>query len=171
MGAPNLTRAARGAAVKIRVVDVIHDMGHGDAEAGEVRFVDHALWCAKQRGIRIWKDDNVELRRTALSSLHTLLGKKKSYNMRRNTDTGTNANWVLDIWEIACDDWFRVQSAKPSPEAIEQMEALEAASPAATAALVGPAAKRLSSRILDAYLNRDSDTMLEALHELEQKGL
>ena len=167
MGAPHTRKLQRTLALRPRVVDCLSDMGHGDPERGRQRFAEHAIWCAQQRGIRVWNDNNTTLIKAALHSLANLLGDYGN----RQTKTGVpqNAGWVLDIWEVACDDWFRVRPA--TPDEVEQMAELEAASPAATATLVGPPERKLSSRILDAYMNRDSDAMLDALHELEQKGL
>jgi len=168
MGAPNTRRAARGMAIKPRVLDVLHDMGHGDIDRGIPRFIEHTLWCAEQRGMRVWNDTSKPMKEVATGSLLLLLGRKPSYGLVREGQ-GMNSNWVLDLWEVACDDWFRVKPAKPGE--VEQMDALEAASPAAVATLVGPPDRRLSARILDAYLNRDAEAMLTALGELEEQGL
>lgn len=159
------TCMARAERIRPRILDCLHDMGHGDPQKGKERFVEHALWVASQHNVRVWQGDRHMQKRAAMFSLASILGENV-YAKWDTRKTAGNVHWVMDIWELACDDWFRVKPAEP--EEVEQMAALEAASPAAVATMVGPPARRLSARILDAYLNRDADAMLTALGELEE---
>ncbi len=136
-----------------RVADAVMDMGHGKLEDGIERFVDHALWVADKQQLRIWKGDKHIARRGCLHSLRTILGLNAIYAQEDWPSPGTNLRWVLDVWEASCDDWFRVSPPK-------QVE------PPQTNGSVP-----ISTRILEAYLAKDADTMLVCLGELEAKGL
>lgn len=158
------TKLARRERLKPRVVDCLCDMGHGDQAQGKVRFLEHALWVGAQRELRLWSGDKHMQLRSAGFSLASLLGENK-YGTWDTTKTAGNNHWVMDVWEAACDDWFRVKQAKV--EEVERVQPeVEVISEAGLAVM-----RKLSTRILDAYLARDSDAILEALQELERRGM
>jgi hypothetical protein len=165
MGKRKETASVRSQRLSPRVVDALSDIGHGDKEKGRVRFIEHALWVAGQQGLRVWSGDIHQQKRAAANSLRNLLGENK-YDGWDSSKTAGNTHWVMDIWEAACDDWFRVAQVKPPEEVARVNGQVEVTSEAGLTAL-----RRLSARLLDAYLARNSDEMLELLQELEHKGL
>jgi hypothetical protein len=169
-----MTKHERAAALRPRVLDAIHDMGHGDPQKGIERFVDHALWCAERAELRTWKAISRDAQRRACAySLRTLLHMHDRTYEGWDVSQAANVHWVLDVWEAACDDWFRVApvTVESADDVIREMAEWGDTSPDAVASLVGVPTQKLSTRILDAYVNRDSDRMLELLAEMEGAGL
>lgn len=173
-----MTREARAELLRNRVRDCLHDMGHGDKAAGVERFVDHALWCAKRNEMRIWKARDREAERRACAySLRTLLREHEQNYDNWDTSSAINNNWVLDIWEVACDDWFRVKPVtderlQNESDAIAQALAeFGDTSPEAVAAIIDVPTSKLSIRLLEAWVNKDSEQFLHLLAEMEAAGL
>lgn len=151
-------RLQRGLEIERRVRDCIIAMGQGNEANGRSRFIDHAIWCASKTEMRLWNDTSKPIPELALSSLKLLLGERGSTARHR----ATNENWILDIWELACDDYFRVKTA----ERVEVDLTPEGAPDVATK----PTTASLSTRILEAYLANDDGLMIRCLGELEAKG-
>lgn len=154
---PNLTY--RSTAIRARVEDALNQLGHGNIEAGKCRFLEHAIWCAERKQMRLWKKVSPEQQiRVATRSLNTLLGEVGVVENGK-TWTGRNKNWVLDIWEVALDDWFYIKEVPvvgtetfSASEICEEEDARQ---------------KSLSLRILEAYIKRDDNAMIDLAEEVE----
>lgn len=153
-------RKERGAMLAVRVNDVMYDMGHGDKESGRRRFLEHTIWTGRQAGLRLWKDQGTVQGNimVANGSLKVLLGERKPGTSGKTPIT--NENWVLDLWEVACDDWNRVKPAKP--------ESLPSPNDGAVPVVLS---RPLSTRMLEAYVQRNDGAILTTLAELEALGL
>ncbi len=174
--ARTMTKLERAELLRPRVLDAVMDMGHGDVEKGIDRFVDHALWCAKRLEMRVWKPlgGSDGMKRSARWSLLTFLRMHEKKYAGWDTAHATNVHWIQDVWEVACDDWFRVKPVKV--EGTDDGTAREMAewgdtSPDALRVIVGVPDRKLSAHILDAHVSRDSDRMLALLAEMEEAGL
>lgn len=158
----------RNDALRPRVRDAVTNMGMGDVDAGMERFVDHSLYVAGKLGLRVWKGDRHTSRRACFYSLMTILGRNAHRASELWKHPTNNNNWVLDVWEAAVDDYFQItQIERP----VFEPEPTVDPNQIATAILVGHEWKPLSTRILEAYIARDAETMLEALAELESLKL
>lgn len=151
----------RNARTRDRVVDALNQIGHGNQEEGKVRFIDHAIWVAKRREMRLWKAGSPDqLKYIATRSLETLLGEVQVPNENGNDWTGVNLGWVLSIWESALDDWFRVDEARVvgQPEPVVSTSLAEAID----------ARKPLALRILEAYTTGDDEAIVLLVEEVER---
>lgn len=172
---------ARSAVVRERVLDLLGQLGarHGDerrAQQARDQFLYTAIRVAKDRDMRLWKDETHTLYEGAKSGLEVLLGEKRVIN-RGTIATGVNSSWVLDIWEATLDHYFRDPIFKdrayltvvPEPLTDEQVEALNADGPSFIAVpKAEPTPRALSMRVLEAYLARDEETFMALLLEVEE---
>lgn len=170
---------ARSAVVRERVLDLLGQLGarHGDerkAQQARDQFLYTAIRVAKDRDMRIWKDDNHTLYEGAKSGLEVLLGEKRVIN-RGTIATGVNLAWVLDIWEATLDHYFRdpIYKERAHLKAVpnekitdDEVEALNADGPSWLA--VPKRERALSMRVLEAYLARDEETFMALLLQVEE---
>lgn len=114
------------------------------------------------------------MKRAAGYSLRTFLRLHEKKYAGWDTAHATNVHWIQDVWEVACDDWFRVKPVKvdgTDDGTAREMAEWGDTSPDALRVIVGVPDRKLSARILDAYVNRDSDQVLALLAEMEEAGL
>lgn len=168
---------ARSAIVRERVLDCLGQMGarHGDerkSSQARDQFLYAAIRIAKDRGMRMWKDETHTFYDGAKSGLEVLLGEKRVIN-RGVIATGVNAAWVLDIWEATLDHYSRdpifrnhlkvvADDARLTDEDIEEMN-----SRGPQIVAVPKPERALSMRVLEAYLARDEETFMALLLEVE----
>ncbi len=164
-----------------RMADLVALLGHNDQEFGLKVVSRRAVDVAKVRDMRTWNDTNQARGKVgcAYESLTKLLGLRinPTDKARGHNYTGRNAHWVLDIWEAVLEEIFHSKpTPKPRPEDPSdallgtgtqehgvQVEATAAPAPADT-----PAAPKtaLAMRILEAYIARDDDAILEVANEV-----
>lgn len=137
-------------------------------------FLATAVRVARDRGLRLWKDDHTPVIDGARSSLAVLLKEKENIaagegGRPARMHTGVNASWVLDIWEAALEhlnreDPFsrRREAERTSRLTAEELEAMQDGGPQFIQ--VG---QSLSARILDAYLGRDDEAIMRIAIEIE----
>ena len=91
-------------------------------------FVQYARQAATRLGLRKWKSRTQSEQEAGEESLHRFLDGVWEYrNGKRELQQG-NADWVLRIWEVGCEEWNRHLKA-PKQLAIEAptLEALAVA--------------------------------------------
>lgn len=149
-------RMERGAAIERRVRDCVALMSRGNEEAGRKRFVEHALWCAERKGMRLWKNNSIDMKDAALDSLKTLFGEK----LRQGGIRSTNENWILDIWEVAVNDYFDIENVQRT--SLKETSTLERLLAERKAQIQDP----IDIRLLEAYINRNDDVMFMLIEEV-----
>lgn len=170
---------ARSAVVRERVLDVLGQMGarHGEerkTQQARDQFLYMAIRVAKEQDLRLWKDETKTLYEGAKSGLEVLLGEKRVIN-RGVIATGVNVSWVLDIWEATLDHYSRdpifrnrahLQAVPPEKLTDAEIAEMQADGPSFVAE---PKRERaLSMRVLEAYLERDEETFMALLLQVEE---
>lgn len=155
-----LTVQQRSDALRERVRDAVTLLGHGDEDYGLYQFSRRCVSIAEVRGLRMWKSrEGKPEHELALNSMQNLL-------QIRNGGTGRSEHWVLDIFEAGLDDIYRgkTNSRRPPDPADDQLGDDEVG--------VQPFAeerKPLGMRVLEAYIARDDDVILELVDEITRR--
>jgi hypothetical protein len=178
----------RSQVVRERIEDyLMRGGGNRSREHYEQRradFINAAVRTAERLDMRRWKASGTKtVAHGAQDSLKVLFGEKGAYTNHKGEHgafkrTGVNSGWVLDIWEatldhqiredpflraVERDDQFR-ESEEPDVTELDEIERLNEGGPKAFA--IGHASP-ISMRLLDAYLNRDDETIMRIAVELE----
>jgi len=178
--------AARSAIVKERVLDALGQLGmrHGShelSESAKEEFCRRAIRTAKEQGLRLWRSSSMTELQSARDSLATLLGEKKTYSRAGKFSTGVNSGWVLDIWEATLTKYSRTPLFEERPPTCRDEKAeyrltdsdceeLNAGGPAfihvARQTTVTKPDRPLSWRLMEAYIGRDDDAILQIAQEI-----
>jgi hypothetical protein len=150
-----------------RVRDAVEQLSYGDHEYGIQSFAKRACELGAHAGLKLWSDRTIDMQRSAVNSLKTLLGDYTSGDRR-----GVNEHWVLDLWELVLHEHYRgpVRIVRPEPTTPAVAE---------SGVVVFADKKRekqtekllaLPMRLLEAYMARDDETFMGLLLEVETIG-
>lgn len=129
-------------------------------------FVKRALSVGRERGMKLWHSKTMSPEDCALSSLRILL-REKSNTTKGRTYTGSNLRWILDIWEAALDELTR--GTRPKLEVVPAPEPEDPETVGFGVRVFAPAKpeKSLGTRILEAYLKRNDDLIVNLAEEVD----
>lgn len=153
----------RANALRPRILDAISIVGLGNQQYGIEQFAKRAVDVADRHSMRSWKQDSPTTTPAdlAVSSLRNLLGFRQNATLKSH-------HWVLDIFEETLNEVFHGAPSRTKPVADPMVDALNEIDEVGVQSIApAPSGKPLAQRLLEAYLGRDDDTLLELVAEVE----